>query len=85
MSYSPRHRERRRLAARDKHAATRAVCRHRATYPRERGAKITDDAFRATVERMTNRSRNRWARAGYPGLRHRDVEPLRAFVAPERV
>lgn len=43
------------------------------------------DDFTLAVGRMTNRQRSAWAKAGYPGLRNKEVEPLWAFVAPEPV
>ena len=33
--------------------------------------------FNDLVNKMTNHERNQWARAGYPGLRRKDVEELR--------
>lgn len=36
-------------------------------------------AFQAIVQKMTNHQRNQWARAGYPGLRHKDPKPVRRF------
>ncbi len=40
------------------------------------------DDFAEHVERMTNNQRNRWAKAGYPGKRERNVEKLWEFVPP---
>ena len=34
-------------------------------------------SFNDLVNKMTNYERNQWARAGYPGLRRKDVEELR--------
>lgn len=64
-----RRRERRRKAAREcAHAASvRSVTRH-------------FDEFAMTVNRMTNRQRHQWAMAGWPGLRHREIEPLMVFL-----
>jgi len=36
--------------------------------------------FQAVVQSMTNHQRHQWARAGYPGLRQKDVKALRRFV-----
>ena len=39
--------------------------------------------FRVVVETMTNNMRNRWARAGYPGLRKKDpTGPAQFIPAP---
>ena len=46
--------------------------------------RLLRDEFAEHVERMTNRQRSRWGRAGYPGVQARDVEPLWAFVPPPR-
>jgi len=35
------------------------------------------DHFEEIVQKMTNRERNAWARAGYPGLAKRDVKLLK--------
>jgi hypothetical protein len=35
------------------------------------------------VNRMTNRQRNRWAKAGYPGLRPANPERVKPFVPAE--
>lgn len=37
--------------------------------------------FRAVVEKMTNHERNLWARAGYPGLKHKETEKLKPYAA----
>jgi hypothetical protein len=38
------------------------------------------DELSSVVERMTNSERNRWARAGYPGLRQRDETQVSVFL-----
>lgn len=50
-----------------------------------RRKRVRADEFSALVARMTNRERHRWARAKYPGLRKREIEPLWQFVSPEQV
>ena len=40
--------------------------------------------FNVLVNTMSNWQRNRWAKAGYPGLRQKDIKPLDKFVAIER-
>ncbi len=37
--------------------------------------------FNALVNTMCNWDRNQWARAGYPGLRQKDIKPVRKFAA----
>ncbi len=49
-----------------------------------RRRSLSRDDFAGAVERMINHQRSKWGKAGYPGLRHREIEPLWAFVAPER-
>jgi hypothetical protein len=46
---------------------------------------IARDEYALTINRMTNRQRNRWARAGYPGQDGRVVDALYAFVPPPKV
>lgn len=36
--------------------------------------------FNKLVNSMSNHKRNKWARAGYPGLRHKDPKPLSKFI-----
>ncbi len=36
--------------------------------------------FQALVNTMTNRQRTLWARAGYPGLRQKDIKALKRFT-----
>ncbi len=40
--------------------------------------------FNAIVNSMSNWQRKRWAKAGYPGLRQKDIKPLEKYVAIER-
>lgn len=63
-----------------RHRATRGLWKARR--PQDR-PQIVRDEFAVTVERMTNRHRTEWARAGYPGVRERQLEKLWAFVSPE--
>lgn len=51
----------------------------------EHRPRLLRDEFSQTVERMTNRERSAWGRAGYPGTRDRQLEKLWAFVSPKRV
>nr|WP_298685268.1 hypothetical protein [uncultured Dongia sp.] len=44
-----------------------------------RGAAERGD-FQFVVEAMTNRERKQWARAGYPGLRDKDLIKLKPFA-----
>jgi hypothetical protein len=37
--------------------------------------------FQKTVNAMTNHDRNQWARAGYPGLKKKDLSALNDFIA----
>ena len=37
------------------------------------------------VNGMTNHERNKWARAGYPGLHGKDIAGPAAFVSPMRL
>lgn len=46
-------------------------------FPRRRGDR---DGFEEAVQKMTNHERNLWARAGYPGLRRRDIDQLRPYA-----
>lgn len=73
--------ERRRLRARD-----RAKAQRRAEAARHIVKKVAPfrTEFQATVERMTNHQRNKWARNEYPGLLHREVGPLWRFVQQKR-
>ena len=42
-------------------------------------------AFNALVNKMTNHERNLWARAGYPGLLHKEIKKLLPYAdAAER-
>ena len=41
----------------------------------------TPDEFQVLINGLTNRKRNRWARACYPGLGHRDAELLLRSIA----
>lgn len=38
--------------------------------------------FQRLVNTMSNKQRNRWAKAKYPGLRQEDIEKLKPFVNP---
>ncbi len=38
--------------------------------------------FNDVVNIMSNRSRNQWARAGYPGLNRKDINGPAEFVSP---
>ena len=38
--------------------------------------------FNDVVNIMSNRSRNQWARAGYPGLKRKDINGPAEFVSP---
>lgn len=46
--------------------------------------RVTDEYARS-VNRLTNHQRNLWARAGYPGAEHRELEPLYRFVPPPKL
>lgn len=59
----------------------RCCCYYKARRPEDR-PRLTRDDFAEHVGRMTNHQRSKWGKAGYPGLRHREVEPLWAFVSP---
>lgn len=36
--------------------------------------------FNTLVNTMSNHQRNVWAKAGYPGLRHKDIKPMKPFT-----
>ena len=38
------------------------------------------DYFGCVVEKFTNHQRNQWARAGYPGLRGRDLSAIQQYL-----
>lgn len=46
----------------------------------ERVAEMADDPWRWSVELLTNHERNRWARAGYPGLQGKNVKQLEKWL-----
>ena len=46
----------------------------------ERRRPLPWSAFQAIVQAMPNNQRNRWARAGYPGLQREDVNALRKYT-----
>lgn len=45
---------------------------------------MAPDAFRLLVAMLTNHERNKWARAGYPGLKNRDAMVI-AELFPQTV
>ncbi len=47
--------------------------------PRNKTRLVRSD-FAKEVEGLTGWQRNQWARAGYPGLRHENLVPLRPFL-----
>lgn len=86
MSSSVQHQEHRRLRARQK--AAKGRIKRNGPWWRSLTHNLPGpprSVFQQEVNRMTNRQRTAWARAKYPGLRHREIEPLWAFVPPERV
>lgn len=58
-----------------------AVKRHRAA---KSLTKVQDHTYRTSfgllVETMSNKQRNSWARAGYPGLRNKEAEAVLPFL-----
>lgn len=47
---------------------------------KRREARARNAEFQAIVNTMTNWERNRWARAGYPGLREKDVQAVYPYA-----
>ena len=41
---------------------------------------MTDTRFNDIVNRMTNYERNQWAKAKYPGLRHKEIKKLEPYA-----
>ncbi len=42
----------------------------------------TEPSFKALVNAMHNKERNKWARAGYPGLKRKSMDELLPFALP---
>lgn len=47
---------------------------------KRREARARNAEFQAIVNTMTKWERNRWARAGYPGLREKDVQAVYPYA-----
>lgn len=52
--------------------------------PRRKVQRLSDPEFSAVVNQFTNWERNRWAGAGYPGLKGKDVKKVADFLASLR-
>ena len=80
-------RQRRQLLVKERNKAERrAICRARQisnhkdrVHYRERRPE-EQRKFAALVGKMTNHERNTWARAGYPGLRNKEVAELLPYA-----
>ena len=46
--------------------------------------QIEHELFNMLVDKMTNHERNLWARAGYPGLRGKEIDKLEPYAHAAR-
>lgn len=80
-------RQRRKLLVKERNKAElRAVCRRRQIANHKdrihyRNCRPEEERrFAALVDKMTNHERNTWAKAGYPGLRKKELAELLPFA-----
>ena len=54
------------------------LCAKRNKMPKPK-ALVARSEYQIAVNELTNHQRNRWARAGYPGMKKKDAGPVRAY------